>query len=182
MNRLILFAILSLPVIVISLRSLFKVRSHGFYRFLSWECIVWLFTCNYKYWFKEAFSIKQVLSWLLLFLGTYFVIAGAVKLKKSGKASDSRDSKELYKFEKTTKLVDTGIYKLIRHPLYASLVYLTWGIFLKNTTISLFIISLLSTLFLYLTSRMDEKECITYFGNQYLEYMKRTRMFVPFLF
>jgi protein-S-isoprenylcysteine O-methyltransferase Ste14 len=182
MNKLILFAILSLPVIAISRRSLFNVFSHGFYRFLSWECILWLFICNYKYWFREALSIKQIISWLLLFMGTYFLIAGAAKLKKEGKAGNSRDGQELYKFEKTTQLVDTGIYKWIRHPLYASLVYLTWGIFLKNTTISLFIISLLSTLFLYFTSRMDEKECLSYFGNKYREYMKRTKMFVPLLF
>jgi len=34
----------------------------------------------------------------------------------------------------------------------------------------------------YLTSRYDEKECIAYFGEKYTGYMKRTRMFIPFVF
>jgi protein-S-isoprenylcysteine O-methyltransferase Ste14 len=31
------------------------------------------------------------------------------------------------------------------------------------------------------TARADEAECVRYFGQPYREYMKRTRMFVPWL-
>ena len=177
----ILFGILSLPVIVISWRTLYNVKSHGFYRFISWECIIWLFANNYKFWFDNPFGFKQILSWIFLIFSGYLVIAGVILMKKKGKQGKHRNEKTLYEFEKTTQLIDTGIFRYIRHPLYSSLIFLTWGIFLKNATTDLLIVALLSTIFLYLTAIFDEKECIKYFGGQYREYIKRSKMFIPFL-
>jgi len=181
MERIVVFGILSLPVVYLSWRTLFVVKSHGFYRFFSWECILWLFVSNYKLWFDDPFSIRQIFSWVFLFASVYLVIAGVVLLKKKGKLLKNRDEKELFQFEKTSELIDQGIFKYIRHPLYSSLLFLTWGIFLKNTTISLFFVAVSSSLFLFFTAIFDEKECIKYFGNQYAEYMKRTKRFIPFI-
>jgi len=181
MERLIVFGILSIPVVILSWLTLFNPKSHGFYRFLSWECMLWLLASNFRFWFDDPFSLKQIFSWILLFYSFYPVAAGTIQLKKAGKPGDSRDEDALYDFEKTSELVDTGIYKYIRHPLYSSLIFLTWGIFLKNTTVFLFVIALWSTAFLYLTARFDEKECIRFFGEKYAEYMNRTKMFIPFL-
>jgi protein-S-isoprenylcysteine O-methyltransferase Ste14 len=181
-TEIILFIILSVPVIIISWRVLFNVHSHGFYRFLSWECILWLFACNYKLWFVDAFGIKQLISWFLLIFGAYLVIAGVLKLKGAGNSDKRKDENTLFKFERTTELVDKGIFKYIRHPLYSSLIFLTWGIYFKNATPGLLVVALISTLCLYITARFDEKECIAYFGDKYREYMSRSRMFVPFLF
>jgi protein-S-isoprenylcysteine O-methyltransferase Ste14 len=111
----------------------------------------------------------------------YLIIAGVRFLKKSGKPTPNRDEKTLYAFEKTSELIDSGIFKYIRHPLYSSLLFLTWGIFLKNITFMLFLVSVLSTGFLYLTALSDEKECILYFGDKYKEYMKRSKRFIPFV-
>jgi protein-S-isoprenylcysteine O-methyltransferase Ste14 len=103
-------------------------------------------------------------------------------MKKTGKAERNRNGETLYQFERTTELIDTGIFKYIRHPLYSSLLFLTWGIFLKNTSTELLIVSVLSTIFLYLTAIFDEKECIEYFGDRYIEYMKGSKRFIPYIF
>ncbi|MHC1703897.1 MAG: isoprenylcysteine carboxylmethyltransferase family protein [Tenuifilaceae bacterium] len=182
MDKLLVFIALSILIIVLSWRSIFSIKNHGFYRFFSWECILWLAVSNFKYWFDNPFSFNQILSWIFLLISGYLVIAGVILLHKLGKPIKTREEEALYHFEKTSELVDTGIFKYIRHPLYASLIFLTWGIFLKNITAILLIISLLSTIFLYLTSIFDEKECINYFGEKYEEYMKRSKMFIPFIF
>ena len=101
-------------------------------------------------------------------------------LKKKGKSDQSRDG-SLYTFEKTTELVDTGIFKTIRHPLYSSLLFLTWGIFLKHVTLYMLVFALLSTAFLFATALMEERENIAFFGEKYREYMKRTKMFIPYI-
>ena len=181
MNRIIIFAILSIPVITISWRTIFNTRSHGFYRFFSWECIIWLFATNYRYWFIDPFSVHQIFSWFFLVVSIYPLVAGVVLLKKARKPKTNRDDTTLYQFEKTTELVEHGIYKYIRHPLYSSLLLLTWGIFFKNPSIELFVVSCLSTVFLYLTAILDEKECITFFGDKYVDYMKRSKMFIPII-
>ncbi len=181
MNRILIFVILSMPVIFISRKTLFRFGTHGFYRFFSWECILWLLVTNIKHWFDNPFIIRQLFSWLFLFISIYFVISGALLLKKMGKPNKERNEEGLYQFEQTSRLVDTGIFKYIRHPLYSSLFLLTWGICLKNITFETLIISCFSTLFLFLTAIADEKECMQYFGKQYVEYMNRTKRFVPFI-
>ena len=182
MFKIILFIILSIPVIIISWRSLFSLKSHGFYRFVSWECIIWLFTSNYPFWFEDPLSLQQIFSWIFLLASAYTIIAGVITLKRKGKAGKDRDDSNLYTFEKTSELVDTGIYKYIRHPLYASLLYLTWGICLKNPTLVLLLVSVASSVSLLITALFDEKECTEVFGEEYREYMKRSKRFVPFVF
>ena len=180
-EKLILFGILSVPVIITSWRTLFHLKSHGFFRFLSWECIIWLFVSSYRYWFADPFSIRQIISWIFLLASVYLVVAGVVRIKRSGKQKEERDDRKLYKFERTSELIDTGIFKYIRHPLYSSLLFLTWGIYLKNTNDILFFIALFSSIFLFLTAKFDEKECIEFFGEKYRDYMKRSKRFIPFI-
>jgi protein-S-isoprenylcysteine O-methyltransferase Ste14 len=181
MEHLIIFGILSLPIIFISWRTLFNVKSHGFYRFFGWEGILWLLVSNFRFWFYDPFSLEQIVSWILLLVGSYYVIAGVIQMKTKGKATKNRDEKALYQFEKTSELIDTGIFKYIRHPLYSSLIFLTWGIFFKNPNVVSLVVSVISSIFFIITAILDEKECIAYFGNQYRDYMKRSKRFIPFL-
>ncbi len=175
------FILFSVPIVWLSWRSLFSVRRHGLYRFIGWECILWLLINDFSYWFINPFGITQFVSWILLLYSLGLLVSGGILMKRIGKADSNRKDDSLYNFEKTTKLIQTGIFKYVRHPLYGSLIFLTWGIFLKKLDLLLFIFSLISTIFLILTAVIEEKEDIKYFGNGYLEYMKRTKMFVPFL-
>jgi len=181
MDKVILFIALSLPVIYLSKRSLFDIKSHGFPRFFSWECIIALLVANYKFWFVEPLSVKQIISWLLLAISAYMMIAGVLLLLKARKPGIVRVDDNLFRFEKTTELVTTGIFKYIRHPLYSSLIFLTWGIYFKHPTVIMAFVALLSSVLLWFTATGDEKECIAYFGDSYREYMKRTKRFIPFV-
>jgi len=181
MDHFILFGILSLPVLYLSRKALLAPLSHGFYRFFSWECILWLFAFNYEYWFIEPFSICQIISWLFLIISTYLILAGVIQLKKAKNTNSTREDKTLYEFERTSELIVSGIYGYIRHPMYSSLLFLTWGILLKNPTVQLIVVAGLSTVFLYFTAVFDEKECLNYFGESYQNYMKQTKRFIPFV-
>jgi len=181
MDKVVLFIALSLPVIYLSKRTLFDIKSHGFPRFFSWECIIVLIVANYKFWFIGPLSVNQVVSWLLLAISGYMLIAGVLLLRKARKPGIVRVDDKLFKFEKTTELVTTGIFKYVRHPLYASLIFLTWGIYFKHPTVAMTLVALLSSVLLWYTSVGDEKECISYFGDSYREYMKRTKRFIPLI-
>jgi protein-S-isoprenylcysteine O-methyltransferase Ste14 len=181
MIKWIIFAVLSIGIVIISRRTLFNFRSHGFYRFIAWELIALIFAFNYKYWFKDPFSVNQIFSWVLLIASGSVVIAGVLKLRRSGYSQNTRADENLYHFEKTTKLVDTGIFKYIRHPLYSSLLFLAWGIFLKDPTILTLVLVITASVFLYLTAVFDERECIEYFGEDYIYYKGKTQMFIPFI-
>ncbi len=111
------------------------------------------------------------------------LVLGIRSLRDQGKPVTQRDTEpQLLAFEKTSTLVTTGIYRYIRHPLYSSLLLLTWGIFFKAPILPGALLALAATLFLVATAKADEAECIRFFGPSYQDYMKQTRMFVPFVF
>ena len=93
-----------------------------------------------------------------------------------------RGDASLLAFEKTSTLVTTGIYHYIRHPLYSSLLILAWGVFFKDPSWPGTLLALAATVTLIATAMADEAECTRFFGPAYTDYMKKTRMFVPFLF
>lgn len=83
--------------------------------------------------------------------------------------------------ENTTTLIKTGLYGYIRHPLYLSLILLGFGIMLKDPGLIQCSLGVLNLIALYLTARIEEKEMTSKFGSEYAEYMKETRMFLPFI-
>jgi protein-S-isoprenylcysteine O-methyltransferase Ste14 len=178
--KLVIFVALTIMVVALSWRSLRSVGSHGFYRFFAWEAIVVLVFVNIGAWFRDPVSIPQLASWVLLFLSLVVVALGTYELMLKGKPSRHRQDATLMDFEKTSVLVTSGIYSRIRHPLYGSLVLLTWGVCLKDVTLLTVGLALVASIFLFLTAKADEKECIRFFGGAYAEYMKTSEMFIPF--
>lgn len=88
----------------------------------------------------------------------------------------------MLEFEKTTTIVTAGAYRYIRHPLYSSLLFLDWGVAFKSPGWLNILLALVATLLLIATAKAEEAEDVRFFGPAYQEYMKGTRMFVPFLF
>jgi protein-S-isoprenylcysteine O-methyltransferase Ste14 len=183
-NLLILLCIFVLATVIlayISRASLFHPRTHGFYRFFAWEVILAMFLLNLTGWFKDPLAWYQVISWILLIVSVFLVVHSASLLRKLGQPDESRQDAPLIAFEKTTQLVVIGAYKYIRHPLYSSLLFLAWGIFFKSPSWLDVFLALAATGFLIATAKMEETEDIGFFGDEYREYIGKTKMFIPFL-
>lgn len=177
------FAVASFLLAIISWKSLGYPRSHGFYRFCAWEAMLALFLLNMHFWFYKPFFWNQILAWFLLIVCIIPLVSGIHSLRTHGKPVKQReDDPSLLAFEKTTQLVTSGVYHYIRHPLYSSLFLLTWGIYFKLPSLFGTILAVLATTFLILTAKADEKECKDFFGAEYTEYIKSTKMFVPYVF
>jgi protein-S-isoprenylcysteine O-methyltransferase Ste14 len=58
---------------------------------------------------------------------------------------------------------------------------LTWGAFLKRVTFVSLLLAACATAFLIATALAEEKETLTRFGEEYTEYMKTTKRFIPYL-
>jgi len=153
--------------------SIKEKRYHGVTRFFAFESIFILVLINFRIWFKDPFSINQIISWILLLISLFPAISGFLLLVRRGKPENN--------FENTTVLVKTGLYKYIRHPLYASLFFLGTGVMMKDPGYLQIITGAVNLLTVYCTARIEEKEMLTRFGDSYLEYMKETKMFIPFI-
>ena len=180
--KIILLVVASAALVWLSWSSLRDFRSHGFYRFFAFELILVLILLNIEYWFFVPFSIHQIISWILLIISLFLVINGFQLLHTAGKPDSNRKDSSLFGIEKTTELVTVGVYHYIRHPAYSSLLFLAWGTFFKQPSWVGFSLALIATFFLTITAMMEEKENITYFGDAYKSYMKKTKMFIPFVF
>lgn len=148
-------------------------RYHGIPRFFSFESVFILGALNLRIWFDDPVSPLHILSWIFLLASALTGIAGYLTLSKKGRPGKN--------IEETTQLVRSGIYGLIRHPLYLSLFLLGSGIMLKDPGPVQITAGIVNGVALFLTSRIEEKEMLEKFGEEYRDYMRHSNMFIPFI-
>lgn len=177
-----IFIAVSAALLYVSRRALRHPRSHGFPRFFAWECMLALILLNLPHWHVDPLAPHQLVSWLLLIVSVWLPVHAYALLNTAGKPSAERSDAALFGFEKTQSLVTQGAYRYIRHPMYAALLFLAWGAFLKHFSWTGTALVLAASMLLWLTARRDEEECLAHFGEAYRAYMRTTKRFVPFVF
>lgn len=175
------FALGTALALAYSWRSLRHPGSHGVPRFFAFEGILILLLLNGRAWFSDPWSPIHLASWLLLVASLVLAIHGFLLLRRLGQATTPPPDSHLHGFEHTSALVVTGAYRLIRHPLYASLLYLAWGVALKTASTVSLGLAVVTSVLLWATGRREEREMIARFGDAYRRYMAHTRRFVPWI-
>ncbi|MGA2625122.1 MAG: isoprenylcysteine carboxylmethyltransferase family protein [Bacteroidota bacterium] len=148
-------------------------RYHGIYRFFSLESILVLILLCAPVWFARPLGWNQLVSWVILVGAIPLPICGFRALRTAGKPEGQ--------IENTTALVTSGIYRYIRHPLYASLVLLGTGIFFKDITLLTTACAFVNLWAIVATAKTEEHEMLEKFGDEYARYMQRTKMFIPLI-
>ena len=141
--------------------------------------ILALLLLNHPHWERDMFAPRQLLSWTLLAASIVLVGLALRQMHRVGRRDAARADPALFGFEKTAELVTSGIFRWVRHPMYASLLALAWGTFLKNPSAPGVLLVAVASVALLFTAWRDEAECIAYFGPAYADYMKRSWRFVP---
>ena len=169
-----LFLALTGMVVAISWPALRARQVYGVYRMLAFEAMVLLFALNVGRWFEYPLAAHQVISWTLLIGSLGLAVHGAHLLRTVGQSQERV-------IEETRTVVEVGAYRYIRHPLYASLLLLGWGMFFKGIDWPGLILAGAATIFLFATARCEERFNLERLGDAYRVYMGRTRMFIPFV-
>ena len=108
--------------------------------------------------------IEMILGDLVMVIGIVLVVVGWRKIYHA---------KDMF--------ITDGIYKYIRHPQYAGIILGTLGMLIHwPTLITLLMWPVLIIAYYYLVKR-EEKELEAKFGESYLEYKRKTPMFLPAL-
>ncbi|NLN59523.1 MAG: isoprenylcysteine carboxylmethyltransferase family protein [Deltaproteobacteria bacterium] len=176
------FMIISGVIITVSRNSLKDPLCHGFYRFFAFEFLLLLVILNIPSWFDDPFSWNQTVSWPLLIGSLMLIIHSADLMFILGLSEGPLPHSPNLAFENTTRLLKVGAFRFIRHPMYMSVILLAWGVAMKAPGIPSLALAFLVTLFLFITGKVEERENIERFGEEYRQYMNGTRMFIPFLF
>jgi protein-S-isoprenylcysteine O-methyltransferase Ste14 len=104
----------------------------------------------------------------VLFLTTFFT------MRRLGKPSDA--------WENTTQLIETGVFGVIRHPIYFSAFLVMVGLLLMwFSTISL-IVTFVACICFFLAAWFEDRWNEEKFGETYRHYQEHTRLFFPFIF
>jgi protein-S-isoprenylcysteine O-methyltransferase Ste14 len=77
------------------------------------------------------------------------------------------------------KLITVGPYAKVRHPMYTVLGLFSLGIALLTANTLIIAFTLIIIVGFPLVAKQEEQMLIDEFGEEYLEYMKRTRRFFP---
>lgn len=175
------FAIVVVGLAWLCRRQLLNPGCHGFYRFFAFAGIAWLLVFRLGHWHDDLISSRQLVSSLLMIAALGMVVASVWEFRLKGGRREGEAVPENFGFENTGHLVTTGIYHYVRHPMYASLLLLAWGVYLKQVNGAGLLVVLGVTLALYLTARTEERENLAFFGEAYGQYARTSKLFLPFL-
>jgi protein-S-isoprenylcysteine O-methyltransferase Ste14 len=84
------------------------------------------------------------------------------------------------KLKENSKLVTTGIYGYIRHPMYSSVILMMSALVLANPTIMEILLFLMLILVLWLKAKREERLWSGH-DKEYIEYQKRSKFFIPLI-
>lgn len=175
------FIVTGACLVLVSRRSLLRPATHGFYRLLGFLAITAMAWLTLPAWSRQQGGWWAGLSSACLFASLYLVVHGLFCLLWYGGRSASRQERANFAFENTGRLVQVGLYRYIRHPMYGSLILLLWGFYCKAPQVPTSLLALAGTLVLVQAARVEERENVRAFGRAYRDYIRRTWMFAPFL-
>lgn len=118
-------------------------------------------------------TIKE-LNMVLISLGVVMIVIGAVFWLLA--IFNSRIDKRI----ENNELVTTGIYAHVRHPIYATFLYISVGLILISQNIILLILPVIFWAFLSLVmKKTEDKWLIDLYGDEYIIYSKKVNRFIP---
>jgi len=80
------------------------------------------------------------------------------------------------------ELKTSGFNSIVRHPLYFAMLCLMWGYFLFHPTDLFLVTAVISSLYLYFGTKLEEQKLIEEFGEAYKIYKQKVKMLIPYLF
>ncbi|HTX92374.1 MAG TPA: isoprenylcysteine carboxylmethyltransferase family protein [Anaerolineales bacterium] len=89
-----------------------------------------------------------------------------------------KTAEEQYLEPEPHKLVTSGLYGYIRHPLYSAGLVIIWLV--PVMTEHLLVIDIALTLYIFIGATFEERKLRREFGQSYLDYSAVTPMFIPF--
>jgi protein-S-isoprenylcysteine O-methyltransferase len=158
-----------------------RVRDHGSRRVIYWVmgvAVAIAFWCSYP-------VNVLALTWHpydLFFAGLALMVAGEL-LRQWAMSALGRHFTSLVAIQPGHELIETGLYRYVRHPSYtgAFLLWIGLGLALNNG-VSLIVLALAATIAYGERVRSEEAALKEAFGDSYRSYCRRTRRFIPWLF
>ena len=104
--------------------------------------------------------------WVVLGVGLVFIALAIMTLRRKGQPQAEDD------FTRTTTVVDTGIYAVVRHPLYLGWLLMYAAVVLFSQHWLIVIMVALGIVCMVLISRDEDQHLVKKFGDRYRAYIE----------
>ena len=143
------------------------VRAHQFYE-IYMACGLGIFfsliVLGLMVWKGDQIAPVAYLGLVLYVPSIALVASSFITLKHKGKTESG--------WEPTTMLIDSGVYRVVRHPLYLGSAFFTVGMMLIIQSIPSTILGLVAVFCFWMVSRGEDRFNIEKFGDVYQQYMR----------
>jgi protein-S-isoprenylcysteine O-methyltransferase Ste14 len=109
-----------------------------------------------------------IIGWVVWVVGMVLIMAPIVMFPRRGGVPKGKS------FVHTTRLVDTGIYAIVRHPQYTGgvlAIFLTTLLWYPHWLFG--VLGAIGAVVVYVGCREEDKELVEKFGNDYKRYMRK---------
>ena len=116
----------------------------------------------------KSYPALLIIGWVVWAFGMVLVMAPIVMFPRRGGVPKGKS------FVNTTRLVDRGIYAIVRHPQYTGGIYaifLTTLLFYPHWLFG--VLGVAGTAVIYMSCREEDQRLIKKFGDEYRAYMER---------
>lgn len=107
------------------------------------------------------------IGWAFLALSVFFGVAPIFILRQRGCVLKGKS------YIQTTRLVDSSLYGVVRHPQYLSFILFNLSMILLAPHWLVILLGSVSTFIIYLEIQAADRQGIQKFGNEYRQYMQR---------
>ncbi len=156
----------------------------------DWAAIIYLilailgfFVIVYDFWIIQKLRFQLyfpvIIGIAIICFGDALRIISRITLKKAGFNIINSYKLQIVNGQ---KLVTTGIYCYIRHPLYLGEITRNIGFAVLFSSLYGFVMMVIANIFLAIRIPSEEKMLISEFGDEYEDYKKRTKKLIPYIY
>lgn len=142
--------------------KMFLVSLHVFIVITNIAMYFWLIISD----FNRVPFLLMIMGYLIFAIGLLLIFWGIFELKNAV-------------FVPETKFVIKGPFKMVRHPMYSGGIIGAAGIAMFAGSILGIIYSIILAIMLAYVSNVEERDLITRFGQEYIDYTKKVPKLVP---
>lgn len=131
------------------------------------------------------FSLESVKLWQPLMIENFFAIAGMVcgaslMIVFTKKFFFDLSGGDVFlKNKKQEVLIQTSLYKYVRHPLYTATLLFVWSLFFYQPFVNNLITCICITVYTIVGIYFEERKLLKDFGASYMQYRATTPMLIP---
>ena len=116
-------------------------------------------------WIQFNVPIIRIVGLVLYAPAAFFVVSAFVNLKRKGKPETV--------WESTTAMIGSGVFGIVRHPLYLGTAIWTLGLMLVFQSIPLTLLGIIGIFCFRMASKKEDAFNIEKFGDRYREYIEK---------